>query len=408
MSFNRSSFNLLPFNATMEDPGSPPPVIGGTPSTSGATTITVQILDSSLQLVAILDDYLSLSYTRRWQKSADFTLHISRYSEAVPYLVEDNFVHVLRNRVDEYIGIIEHGEIKLDENGKASEVWQFKGGGILARRICIPPAGLSHDEQSGAAETVMKAYVNNNVISPVDTSRSISILTNEADGARGANVAMRARYNKLVDLLEETAIAGEVGWEVVKSGSGLQFKVVPGVNRSTSQSVAPPIIFSPDYGNIRSLGYLWSKLSHANFSYVAGQGEGIDRPLVTVPTSNIPTGLSRREIFVDARDLDTDAKLLQRGRAKLDEQGPEERLEAEILTNGPFRYRSDWDLGDIVTVRNLDWGILAHLRVSEITVTLEAMEASGERIDVAFGAPWPNFLQHIKRAVDAPGPAMRI
>jgi len=111
-------------------------------------------------------------------------------------------------------------------------------------------------------------------------------------------------------------------------------------------------------------------------------------------------------MFVDARDLDTDAKLLQRGQAKLDELGPEERFEAQILANGPFDYRTDWDLGDIVTVRNLAWGILAHLRVSAVTVALEP--STGEQITVAFGAPWPNFLQHVKRAVEGPGPAMRV
>lgn len=369
------------------------------------TVYEVRVLNQSMQRLAILETYESLTWTRRWQQTNSFELHVSRLSNGAEYLIEDNLIQVRRDGDIEFTAVIEHMEIALDETGKASENWTVRGGDIISRRICLPPAGLSHDERSGPAETCMKWYVTANVISPADTNRTISIVSNEIDSGRGTSIAVKARYEALVDKLEECARAGVIGWELVGAATGLQFKIVPGVDRSTAQAVNPPIVFSPDFGNLKTLGYQWSMLSRATLAYVAGQGEGAARAVEMVYDGGLPTGTSRREQFVDARDLDTAAKLTDRGRAKLSEQGPKERLEAQILTVGPFPYRSDWDLGDIVTVRNLDWNVLAHLRITEIRVTLEP---SGEQIEVAFGAPVGNLIQVIRRGIAQSDQAIRI
>ena len=128
------------------------------------------------------------------------------------YLVEDNLLQVVRDGEIEFTAIIEHGELSLDESGKASEVWTCRGGDVLTRRLCVPPAGYSHDERSDAAETVMKGYVDANCISPTDADRTIDLVSNEADSGRGSSVAIAARYEPLVEKLEEAARAGGIGW----------------------------------------------------------------------------------------------------------------------------------------------------------------------------------------------------
>lgn len=367
----------------------------------------VLVLSSSMQRLAVLERFLSLQWVRRWQQANEFSLHMLRGMPGSEYLVEDNMLQVLRNGAVEFTALIEHGELSLDENGRVSEVWQIKGGDVIGRRICLPPAGLAHDERSGAAETVMKGYVAANVISPADANRTISLVSNEADSARGASITARARYEALADKLEECARAGGIGWELVGTATGLEFRIVPGVDRSAAQSTNPPIIFSPDFGNLKMLGYQWSMLSRATLAYVAGQGEGAARQIeVVYDGATTPSGTARREAFVDARDLDSSAKLLDRGRAKLSEQGPKERLEAQILTVGPFQYRQDWDLGDVVTVRNMEWGILAHLRVAEVRVSLDA--GKPEQIEVAFGAPVSGLIQVVKRGIGQADQAIRV
>ncbi len=370
------------------------------------TDYQIRILNNSMQRLAILDEYASLSWTRRWQQPNSFELHVSRHSRGAAYLTEASLLQVVRDGEIEYTAVIEHGELALDESGKASEVWTMRGGDIISRRICIPPSGQSHDERSGPAETCMKGYVTANAVNPADPNRRISLVSNEADGARGTSIAVKARYEALTDKLEECARAGGIGWELVGVSTGLEFRALPGVDRSAAQTTNPPIIFSPDFGNLKTQGYQWSMLNRATLAYVGGQGEGAARTIEVVYDGSEPTGTARREQFVDARDLDSSAKLLDRGHAKLSEQGPRDRLEAEILTGGPFAYRTDWDLGDVVTVRNLDWNVLAHLRITEVTITREP--SNGEQIQVAFGAPVGNFIQVIRRGISQSDQAIRI
>ncbi len=369
------------------------------------------ILDPTMARLAVLDEYTSLTWTRNLYSPNSFELHASRYAVGAEYLVQDNLIQVVRNGLVEFTAVIEFGELALDETGKLSETWKCQGGDIISRRICLPPAGLDYDSRSGPAETVMKGYVTANVISPTDTNRTISLISNETDAGRGSSITMNARYETLPAKLEECGRAGGLGWELVGTATGLQFKVIAGVDRSTDQSTNPPIIFSPDFGNLAKLDYQWSMLNRATLAYVAGQGTGAARTIETVyQGATLPTGLARREQFIDARDLSDVTALSQRGAAKLSAQGPLARLDAQILTSGPYSYRTDWDLGDTVTVRNLDWSVTEVLPITAVTVTLQGggNGQPDEQIQVAFGEPAANLLTSIKLGIGQSDVAIRV
>ncbi len=465
----------------------------------------IRILDENRKWLDVIEQFMTMSWTRRWQRPNSFDIEINRNSRHAKHIDEDHYIDVYRNGEPEYTGLIEHAEIQLTEQGKLSENWTVRGGDFINRRICLPPdqdtieytafitvtrtadnsgdleitingilftidivagdtteeiankiqseidahtnydadktqsdtvrirsvtpteeleivsvdsetgidtwtrveeeAILSYDERDGAAETVLKGYVNLNLVNPDESSRKISELSIEPDAERGDNVAVRARFERLDEKIEEVSRSGMLGWEIIGYGEGVRLEIVEGIDKSTTQTEVSPIIFSPDFGNLRTLGYQWSKLTRNTLLYMGGEGEGAKRLLEKAFIGDEPEGLDRRENFFDGRDLDTEAKLTQRGRAILDSQGPKDRLEAEMLSKGPFRYRDDWDLGDIVTVRNLDWGVVAHLRITEIKITLTAKQP--EQIEVSFGAPWPNFIKDLKQETEKPGPAMR-
>lgn len=70
-----------------------------------------------------------------------------------------------------------------------------------------------------------------------------------------------------------------------------------------------------------------------------------------------------------------------------------------------YRIPEDFDLGDIVTVQNPAWGKSMDLRVAEIRVILDG--ASSPRTEISFGAPWPNLIDSVKRAIAQAGPELR-
>jgi Siphovirus ReqiPepy6 Gp37-like protein len=367
----------------------------------------IRILTPVLDLLAEIDDYESLLFTRRWHEVGEFELRINRHKRHTELLQRGNLIMlgVSKNKV----GIIRHREIELDENGKKTENWLVKGialKGVVAQRITVPPVGDSHDRSSGAAETVMKHYVNNHIVNPVDVKRKIDMVMISPDQQRGPQVSWESRFKKLDDELVEISKASGLGWDVILDFQQKKwiFDVFEGRDLTVNQSVNPPVIFSPQFESLKQLSFVESDYNYRNFGYIAGQGEGEDRRVVVVGEAE---GLSRIETFIDARDIseqDEDqqalpeaeiiAKLQQRGQQKLSEFAQEFFLEGQILTNSPFEYEKDYDLGDIVTIQNREWGVTRDARITEIK---EIYEPNAFQIEATFGESRPTLVKKLKQ-----------
>ncbi|MEV2911576.1 siphovirus ReqiPepy6 Gp37-like family protein, partial [Paenibacillus larvae] len=218
-------------------------------------------------------------------------------------------------------------------------------------------------------------------------------------------IQFQTRYKPLAEEVEKLSLMSQMGWEVSLDieNRWYVFDMLTGRNLTADQDVRPPAIFSTAYDNIESQSYTNSAIGYKNIAVVAGQGEGEDRKIVTVGTS---TGLNRYEMFVDARDVGTkeegktqtesevEQMLTDRGREKLAEVKRVESLEAKILTQSNLTYRKDYDLGDVVTVLNRQWGLTMNTRITEVA---EVYEASQVRIDVTFGNSIPTLADVIGR-----------
>ncbi|OAO79810.1 siphovirus ReqiPepy6 Gp37-like family protein [Anoxybacillus flavithermus] len=367
----------------------------------------IRILTPQLDLLAEIDNHESLLFTRRWHEVGEFELRINRYKRHTELLQRGNLIMLgsQRNKV----GIIRHREIALDENGKKTENWLVKGivlKGIVAQRLVVPPASDSHDRANGSAETVMKHYINNHIVNPVDVKRKIDMLILASDQQRGSTINWESRFKKLDDELIEISKAIGLGWDVFLDFQQKKwiFDVYEGRNLTVNQTENPPVIFSPQFESLKQLSFVESDFNYRNYGYIAGQGEGEDRRIVEVGEAE---GLSRIETFIDARDISEEdenqqalpeaeiiAKLQQRGQQKLAEFAQEFFLEGQILTNSPFKYEIDYDLGDIVTIQNREWGVTRDTRITEIK---EIYEPSGFQIEATFGESRPTLIKKLKQ-----------
>jgi hypothetical protein len=367
----------------------------------------IRILTPQLDLLAEIDNYESLLFTRRWHEVGEFELRINRHKRHTELLQRGNLIMLGASR--NKVGIIKHREIALDENGKKTENWLVKGialKGVVAQRIVVPPTNDSHDRASGATETVMKHYVNNHIVNPIDTSRKIDMIVLASDQQRGSNISWESRFKNLADELVEISKASGLGWDVTLDFSSKTwvFDVYEERNLTVNQTENPPVIFSPQFESLKQLSFVESDLNYRNFGYIAGQGEGADRRVVEVGEAE---GLSRIETFIDARDIseqDEDqlplpeseiiAKLQQRGQQKLSEFTQDFFLEGQILTNSPFKYEIDYDLGDIVTIQNREWGVTRDARITEIK---EIYEQNGFQIEATFGESRSTLIKKLKQ-----------
>ncbi|WP_017435153.1 siphovirus ReqiPepy6 Gp37-like family protein [Saccharococcus caldoxylosilyticus] len=367
----------------------------------------IRLLTPQLDLLAEIDNYESLLFTRRWHEVGEFELRINRHKKHTELLQRGNLI--MLGASSNKVGIIRHREIELDEKGKASENWLVKGialKGVMAQRIVVPPANDSHDRAIGAAETIMKHYVNNHIVNPIDVKRKIDMIVFASDQQRGSSVSWESRFKNLADELIEISKASGLGWDVFLDFQQKKwiFDVFEGRNLTVNQTENPPVIFSPQFESLKQLSFVESDYNYKNFGYIAGQGEGEDRRVVEVGESE---GLSRIETFIDARDISEEdenqqalpeeqviAKLRERGQQKLSEFTQDFFLEGQILTNSPFVYEKDYDLGDIVTIQNREWGITRDARITEIK---EIYEPGGFQIEATFGESRPTLVKKLKQ-----------
>ena len=353
----------------------------------------VRILSPGLDLLGEVDNYLSLTFSRCYHAPGDFQLVANRKVQNAGQLAINNVIMVGADK--HKTAIIRHKEIKTGERGE--EILTIKGyelGTILRQRITIPPVGQSHDIQEANAETVMKAYVRRNCL---DIPRmEFPFLVINDDQQRGEMIKWQTRYKNLADELEQISTLTGLGWYIYpdfSSGSWI-FDVYNGRNFTAGQNINPPVIFSPEFDNIKSQEYIDSLIGYGTYAIVAGQDEGADREVIMLGSD--ATGLDRHVIFVDARDVQDVDDLPARGEAKLAEHQRVVSFQAEVLTQGPFQYGVDWDVGDIVTIQNKDWNLTMDTRIIEV---MEIYEPSGFRLNVVFGNSLPTLSQKLKSAL---------
>lgn len=360
-------------------------------------TSQVTIFDTTLTRIGIMEDYEYLSWLFKYRNFGNFKLLVNRYKANTEYLSKGN---VLSLYVAGYYraAIIESIEIGLTEQGKISENYIIMGrglGGLFAERIALndTDGGTGYDSQNTFAETAMRHYINLNCMDADNADRNYPLLyLEDPDGERGGNIKYDARFQYINELLEEISLASGLGWEVILDSDNkrMVFQIIEGVDRSSGNGENSVVMFSPKFGNIRLLNYMDSNLNSKNVTYLGGQGEADERTVVEVAKDEgTYTGTGRREYFIDARDLDDNDKLTQRGNERLADLGEEKVLEIENLSTGPFDYGIDFYLGDIVTVIYPDI-VEADLRVIESIIEISPENLIQNKL--IFGKKYPDLI----------------
>ena len=357
----------------------------------------IRVFDYELNILAEIDNYESLIWRRRWHKPGEFELHINFNKRNTSELKKGNIVVC-----NDEAGIIRQREIKLDEGGKGSEELIIKGSSlscILGRRITLPPEGQAYDKVTSNVETIMKSFVDRNCINTVDARRKMPLLELAPDQARGIQTTYQTRLKQLDEELEKLSLVSGLGWDIFLDLTNKKwvFDVMEGRDLTAGQTINPPVIFSVDFDNIKAQQFIESESGHKNVAYVGGQGEGVNRAITE--TGEDASGLDRLETFVDARDLEDVNSLPERGKQKLAEMKEIHSFDSEIMTDGPFRYKEDWDLGDVVTVRNSSWNMTLDARITEV---VEIYEPNGFWLEATFGSNIPTLIEKIKQEMDEP------
>lgn len=330
------------------------------------------VLDQNLEAIAIVDTYNSLIWTDRYQECGDFELYRSISKELLEYIKQDYY---LVNNESEHTMIIEKLLINSDpEEGNHITVTGRSLESILERRIIWGLKTISGNLQNG-----IKTLLEENIISPEDPDRKIdNFVFEESTDPAITELGIDAQYtgDNLYEVIKKICVERGIGFKVtLNDQKQFVFKLYAGVDRSYEQVERPHVVFSPSFDNIVDSNYIESKSSLKNVTLVGGEGEGSERKYATVGSA---TGMDRRELFTDARDISSDvgdgkvltdaeykAQLEQRGKEDLAENKDLTSFEGQAETSTMFVYGRDFFNGDLVQVAD-EYGHETKARVLEI------------------------------------------
>lgn len=333
----------------------------------------IYVLNKALTPIAIVDSYESLIWTTRYYSPGDFELYLPANDNILSVLQIGNYLQRYDN---DRIMIIEKIEIKTDvENGNYLIVTGRSAESILARRIVWMQTNLN-----GKAEQGIRRLINENIISPNIAARKISNFKLGDLQNYSETIRLQSTGDSLEKVINEICTANKWGWKItLDKDKNFVFNVYKGVNNG--------VTFSPEFDNLINSNYQYDNSESANVALVAGEGEGTARRTQVVGSNE---GIDRREIYVDARDVSSNTDeisesqynelLTQRGIEKLNEAASKESFESEVEYDMTYHYKTDYNIGDIITVEN-EYGITAKSRILEI---IESDDTSGYKVIPTF------------------------
>lgn len=333
------------------------------------------ILDTNLNVVSVVDTYESLIWTDRYDQYGDFELVLPITDGIFTHLKQDNYIV---NRKSEHLMIIEKLLVKSDvERGNYLTISGRSLESLLMRRIVWGRQTLSGTLQNG-----VKALLDAAIINPSDSKRKISnfvfqTTTNEAI----TSLQLSAQYtgDNLYDVVHEICSERNLGFKIVLNANNqFVFSLYAGEDRSYNQFKNHYVVFSPQFDNLVNSNYVESKSTLTNVALVGGEGEGSERRYAS--TGIDISGVDRRELFVDARDISSsvdeetlsdseyNALLVQRGNENLAEHTAISSFEGEVDAVTVYVYGEDFYTGDVVQIAN-EYGHETTARVIEVVIS---------------------------------------
>ena len=342
----------------------------------------IRIYNQEMDFLGIIENQSSLIWRRSYNESGDFELHAPVTASTINLLRLGNLVWK-RGAVD--AGVIE--SIYIEETTLKNEV-TAKGRFLTSymdRRLIRPTFNFS-----GKVEIAMRTILTNAAAIP-------RVQLGELQGF-DEEIEFQATYKNLLTYESKLAKSANFGYRFKPDFTNkvIYFEIYKGLDRSIHQSDRNRVIFSEEYNNISEADYEENEQVYSNVCYVGGQGEGSQRTYVTVGDDTL-IGLARREIYKNGSDISsenlTDAqyldKLRQRGYETLEENSLYNYFECKTIPKGNFNYGTNYDLGDIITIEKVNWGITQDLRLSSIS---EIYEYGNEVIEPTFGNPLPETV----------------
>ena len=370
--------------------------------------LVFRVDDTTFENIGEINQYGSLIWPDKFNGYASFELWAPITDENSEYFKKGNILWCGGDNA----AVVEIVKSTIDDEG--TKTFNVKGRTlemILTTRIIWG----TYNASNKYASTAMYELVNQNCVNPTNTNRKIPYLECAEDKQFGGKMSVQKTGGEVYDALTTIASSKDLGFNVLfrPKEKKLIFEVVAGVDRTIEQSEVDPVEFSTDLEDILSSSYYTNNQDEKNVAFVQGEGDGASR-VSQVSGNNELEGFNRKELYVDARDLQSKttnedgtttsltqdeykAALINRGDDKLAECEVTETFEAQIRVFGDIQYEfgKDYQKGDKVTVRDRQLSVVVSARITEVEEDFDDEYA----LVLTFGYSYPTIMQKVKQQI---------
>jgi hypothetical protein len=322
-------------------------------------------LDSSGQKIGLLENYSSIQWREDYNGSGYLEIHATASEHNLELLKINNII-----RYGDSVADI----MALQLRGDSIIALGKMVGERLRRRVILRTENITN------VETGLRSIFTRN-------ARACGLALGASAGLSEA-VSSQVTGGSVLEAFLAVLGAVGLGWRV---DSDFSLRFYKGVDRRAGQAGLVGVL-SDSADTIENVVFTGDIERFYNVAVVAGEGEGTARVWASAWLSDEePTGTDRRELFVDARDLSsvyqiegdgteytyTPEEYLEllkaRGREKLAEALFESKFTADVI-NGNMTYGEDYNLGDIMPVKLVKYGVSFSARVVSATRIFEKDE----------------------------------
>jgi hypothetical protein len=352
----------------------------------------VYTLDSLLRREQVVDVFESLIWTERFTAWGDFELVVrstpaarSLFSAGTQLAINESY----------YVMTVESVENATDTDGKSMLTLKGRSleGTLLDSRVVkrhwqnltTEPNWVLNGTPTQIMTWLFDGMARRGDLNPNDAIPFLqpgSIMPASTLPAPIDPITWTQDPDTLYNALKGLGDAYGIGFRLLRNfdTSQLYFDLYTGSDRTTGQTVLPPVVFSPNLDNLQNTNELTAIDQAKNVAYVFSE-QGY---LTVYPqdVSSTISGFDRNVLLVQADTLDgtptTDeinAYLTQKGREALTNAIVYFGFDGEISQNSSYKYGTDYRLGDMVELQNID-GVANNMRVTE---QIFVSDTEGER-----------------------------
>ena len=317
----------------------------------------IQVLDREFKIVGVLDDYISLIWTPRYDEMGEFELELP-----IKYLGGElvKIDYALKIPDLEGFMIIEDMHPTRDSEGNA----RLKLNGSSGSKLLKSRVFLEDFFAEGWAYWSIAKLMNDNIILPDNPRRRIDGFNVIAtDVINQVEFEEWYQPNNVYEVVKAICQRCNYGFRVdIMADRNLKLHIYEGLDRSFNQSERPYVMFSQEFDNLLNEDYSVKTSDEHNLVYVhtgVPNDDGGNPELSLLQLylgEDEPHGRYRKEFVYNAPDLNlhdlTPGELVDivgtRGGDALRDAKPEVIFDATSVPNVSFKFGEDFYLGDLV------------------------------------------------------------